>query len=126
MNHYPKSIIILGSGAVGTEFASMYNGFGTEVTIVEVLDRLLPAEDPEVSDELENQFENRGIRVMTSSMADPETLEKTDDGVKIRVSAVSAEEQEEEEEKAEEESTYGGETDPAESGEEGEEGEGET
>ena len=125
MNYYPQSIIILGSGAVGTEFASMYNGFGTEVTIVEVLDRLLPAEDPEVSAELEKQFENHGIRVLTSSMADPETIENTDDGVKIKISAVSEEEQEEEEQEADEESTYGGETDPAESGE-GDEGEGET
>ena len=125
MNYYPQSIIILGSGAVGTEFASMYNGFGTEVTIVEVLDRLLPAEDPEVSAELEKQFENHGIRVLTSSMADPETIENTDDGVKIKISAVSEEEQEEEEQEADEESTYGGETDPVESGE-SDEGESET
>jgi dihydrolipoyl dehydrogenase len=119
---YPNSVIVLGSGAVGVEFASMYADFGAEVTIVEVLDRLLPAEDPEISAELEKQFENRGIRVMTSSMADTESLEKTDDGVKIKVSPVSEEEQEEEEEEADEESTYGGEADPA--GEE--EGEGET
>jgi dihydrolipoamide dehydrogenase len=122
MDHYPKSVIMLGSGAVGTEFASMYNDFGTEVTIVEVLDRLLPAEDPEISAELEKQFENHGIRVMTGVMADTESLEKTDDGVKIKVSPVGEEEQEEEEEEADEESTYGGETDPV--GEE--EGEGET
>src|SRR5215217_3353329 len=120
MDHYPQSVIILGSGAVGTEFASMYADFGTEVTIVEVLDRLLPAEDPEVSAELEKQFENHGIRVMTGSMADAESLEKTDDGVKIKVSPVSEEEQEEEEEEADEESTYGGEADPAGGEEEGE------
>jgi dihydrolipoyl dehydrogenase len=46
---YPKSVIILGSGAVGVEFASMYNDFGSEVTIVEVLNRILPGEDPEIS-----------------------------------------------------------------------------
>jgi dihydrolipoamide dehydrogenase len=124
VGHYPKSVIILGSGAVGTEFASMYADFGTEVTIVEVLDRLLPAEDPEISAELEKQFENHGIRVMTGSMADTESLEKTDDGVKIKVSPVSQEEQEEEEEEADEESTYGGEADPAEEG--AAEGNGET
>ena len=107
---YPNSIIVLGSGAVGTEFVSMYRDFGTEVTIVEVLDRLLPTEDPEISDELRKQFENRGIRVMTSSMADTESLEKSDDGVKIKVTSVSQEEQEEE---ADEESTYGGEADAA-------------
>jgi dihydrolipoamide dehydrogenase len=110
---YPNSVIVLGSGAVGTEFASMYNDFGAEVTIVEVLDRLLPAEDPEISTELQKRFEERGIRVMTGTMADAESLEKTDDGVKITVSPVSEEEQEEEEEEADEESTYGGETDPA-------------
>jgi dihydrolipoamide dehydrogenase len=109
---YPNSVIVLGSGAVGTEFASMYSDFGAEVTIVEVLDRLLPAEDPEISAELQKRFEERGIRVMTGTMADPESLEKTDDGVKITVSPVSEEEQEEEEEEADEESTYGGEADP--------------
>jgi dihydrolipoamide dehydrogenase len=119
---YPDSVIVLGSGAVGVEFASMYADFGAEVTIVEVLDRLLPSEDPEISAELEKQFENRGIRVMMGSIADAKSLEKTDDGVKIKVSPVSEEEQEEEEEKADEESTYGGEADPV--GEE--EGEGET
>ena len=121
---YPNSVIVLGSGAVGTEFASMYNDFGAEVTIVEVLDRLLPAEDPDVSAELEKRFEERGIRVMTGSMADTESLEKTDDGVKIRVTPISQEEQEEAEEEADEEDTYGGEADPA--GQEGDEGEGET
>jgi dihydrolipoamide dehydrogenase len=84
---YPKSVIILGSGAVGVEFASMYNDFGTEVTIVEVVDRIVPSEDPELSAELQKSFENRGIRVMTGTMADPKSLEKTDDGVKIKVAA---------------------------------------
>jgi dihydrolipoyl dehydrogenase len=118
---YPNSVIVLGSGAVGVEFASMYNDFGSEVTIVEVLDRLVPSEDPEISEELEKQFEDHGIRVMTSSMADTESLEETEEGVKIKVSPVSEEEQEEEEEKADEESTYGGEADPA--GETADEGE---
>ena len=109
---YPKSVIILGSGAVGVEFASMYNDFGTEVTIVEVLDNIVPSEDPEISAELEKAFEKRGIRVMTGSMADPKSLEKTDDGVKITVAAADQGEKEEEKEKAEE-GSYGGETDPA-------------
>jgi dihydrolipoamide dehydrogenase len=117
---YPKSVIILGSGAVGVEFASMYNDFGTEVTIVEVLENIVPSEEPEISAELKKSFEKRGIRVMTGSMADTNSLEKTDDGVKIKVAPVSQEEQEEEEEKAEE-GTYGSETDPA--GETDEDGE---
>src|SRR5215207_4131475 len=80
-----ESVIILGSGAVGVEFASMYNDFGTEVTIVEILDRLVPLEDPEISDALKKEFEGRGITVLTSTKADPESLEKTDSGVKITV-----------------------------------------
>ena len=108
---YPKSVIILGSGAVGVEFASMYKDFGAEVTIVEVLDRLVPSEDPEISAELTRSFERRGIKILTGSMADPDSLEKTDDGVRIKISAVGQEEQEEEEEKVEE-GTYGDEPDP--------------
>jgi dihydrolipoamide dehydrogenase len=96
---YPESIIILGSGA--------------EVTIVEVLDKLVPGEDPEISEELRKRFEERGIRVMTGSMADTQSLEKTDDGVRIQVSPVGEEEQEEEDEEADKESTYGGEADAA-------------
>jgi dihydrolipoamide dehydrogenase len=92
---YPKSVIILGSGAVGVEFASMYNDFGTEVTIVEILDRLVPLEDPEISEALKKEFENRGITVLTSTQADPESLEKTDDGVKIQIASAGSSEQEE-------------------------------
>src|SRR5215208_3909270 len=110
-DHYPSSVIILGSGAVGVEFASMYKDFGAEVTIVEVLDRLVPSEDPEISAELTRSFERRGIKILTGSMADPDSLEKTDDGVRIKISAVGQEEQEEEEEKVEE-GTYGDEPDP--------------
>ncbi|CAN5825384.1 dihydrolipoyl dehydrogenase [soil metagenome] len=83
---YPSSVIILGSGAVGVEFASMYNDFGVEVTVVEMLDRIVPLEDPEISAELKKEFENRDIKLMTSILADPGSLEKTDDGVKITVS----------------------------------------
>src|SRR5215210_3298839 len=92
---YPGSVIILGSGAVGVEFASMYNDFGTEVTIVEILDRLVPLEDPEISAALKKEFEGRGITVLTSTQADPESLEKTDDGVKIQIASAGSSEQEE-------------------------------
>ena len=67
----PASVIVLGSGAVGVEFASMYRDFGTEVTVVELLDRIVPAEDPEVLAGLEKAFTNRGIRVLTGAQADP-------------------------------------------------------
>jgi dihydrolipoyl dehydrogenase len=89
---YAESIIILGSGAVGVEFASMYNDYGTEVTIVEILDRIVPLEDPEISEALEKEFENRGMRVLTSTKADPESLEKTDSGVRIKVEGEDGEE----------------------------------
>jgi dihydrolipoamide dehydrogenase len=106
---YPKSVIILGSGAVGVEFASMYHDFGTEVTIVEILDRLVPLEDPEISEALKKEFENRGITVLTSTQADPESLEKTDDGVKIQIASAGSSEQEETEGEG---GGYGGEDPP--------------
>ncbi|MBX6762224.1 MAG: dihydrolipoyl dehydrogenase [Rubrobacteraceae bacterium] len=81
----PSSIIILGSGAVGVEFASMFNDFGTEVTIVEVLERIVPLEDPEVSAQLQKEFEGRGIRVLAGTKADIGSLDKSGDGVKIKV-----------------------------------------
>jgi dihydrolipoamide dehydrogenase len=106
---YPKSVIILGSGAVGVEFASMYHDFGTEVTIVEILDRIVPLEDPEISEALKKEFEDRGMRVLTSTKADPESLEKTDDGVKIQVESAGSGEQEETEGEG---GSYGGEDAP--------------
>jgi dihydrolipoamide dehydrogenase len=63
----PKSMIVLGSGAIGVEFASFYRALGVEVTIVEFLPRLVPNEDPEVSKELRNQFSKRGIKLMLGS-----------------------------------------------------------
>src|SRR5215210_3843945 len=106
---YPKSVIILGSGAVGVEFASMYHDFGTEVTIVELLDRIVPLEDPEISEALEKEFEDRGIRVLTGTKADPESLEKTDSGIKITVAGAGSGEQEETEGEG---GSYGGEEAP--------------
>ena len=89
---YPESVIILGSGAVGVEFASMYHDFGTEVTIVEILDRIVPLEDPEICEALKKEFEGRGMKVLTSTKADPESLEKNDDGVKLKVEGEDGEE----------------------------------
>ncbi len=94
LDYIPDSIIILGSGAVGVEFASMYNDFGADVTVVEMLDRIVPLEDPEISAELQKEFENRDINVLTGILADPDSLEKTDDGIKIKVSAAGSEKDE--------------------------------
>jgi dihydrolipoamide dehydrogenase len=88
----PASVIVLGSGAVGVEFASLFNDFGTDVTLVELLNRTVPTEDAEISAELEKAFERRGIRVMTSTKANPSSLEKTEDGVKIKVEGEDGEE----------------------------------
>jgi len=63
----PKSIAIMGSGAVGVEFASIYKSYGSEVTVIELLPRLVPGEDEAVSTELERSFKKRGIKVMTGS-----------------------------------------------------------
>ncbi len=89
---YPKSVIVLGSGAVGIEFASMYNDFGAEVTVVELLDRIVPLEDPEISNELAKAFKNRGIKCLTGTKADPESLDTSGDGVKIKVESDKGEE----------------------------------
>ena len=63
----PKSMVILGSGAIGVEFASIFNQFGTDVTIVELLPRLVPNEDEAVSAELEKSFKKRKIKSFTST-----------------------------------------------------------
>ena len=63
----PKSIVIIGSGAIGVEFASFYNDMGVDVTLVEVMDRILPVEDPEISDFAQKSFIKQGIKIKTSS-----------------------------------------------------------
>lgn len=63
----PKSMVVVGSGAIGVEFAYLYNAMGTEVTIVEYLDRIVPVEDEEVSKALEKIYKKAGIKIMTSS-----------------------------------------------------------
>jgi dihydrolipoamide dehydrogenase len=63
----PKSVVILGSGAVGVEFASIFRRFGSDVTIVELLPRLVPIEDEAVSAELERSFKKQGIKVLTGT-----------------------------------------------------------
>ncbi len=77
----PKSLIVMGAGAVGVEFASVYSRFGAETTIVELMPRLLPIEDEEVSKELEKSFRKRGIKSQVDTKL--EKLEKTDTGVRL-------------------------------------------
>lgn len=63
----PKTMIIMGSGAIGTEFAYFYNAFGTKVTIVEYMDRIVPVEDEDISKELTRHFKKAGIDIKTSA-----------------------------------------------------------
>jgi dihydrolipoamide dehydrogenase len=77
----PKSLIVIGAGAVGMEFSSIFRSFGTEVTIVEFLPRVVPVEDEEISKELARLFKKRGIDVNTGARV--EKVEKTADGVKV-------------------------------------------
>lgn len=63
----PASLLVVGSGAIGVEFASFYRSLGAEVTLVEVIDRILPVEDPEVSAFAHKAFEKRGIKIFTGS-----------------------------------------------------------
>jgi dihydrolipoamide dehydrogenase len=67
LDRVPKSLAVLGAGAVGTEFASIFRSFGSEVTVVEMLDRVLPMEDEEVSKEVARQFRKRGITAWTGT-----------------------------------------------------------
>jgi dihydrolipoamide dehydrogenase len=79
----PKSIIVVGSGAIGTEFAYFYNSLGTKVTIVEFLPRIVPVEDEDVSKELEKSFKKQGITIMVNS--EVTGVDTSGNGVKAKV-----------------------------------------
>jgi dihydrolipoamide dehydrogenase len=81
LNAIPKSLIVIGSGAVGVEFASLYRSFGTEVTIIEMLPRVVPVEDEEVSKELLRSFKKKGINCFVNTKV--EKVDKTKNGVSI-------------------------------------------
>ena len=77
----PKSLVVIGSGAVGVEFGSIFKSFGSDVTILEFLPRMVPAEDEDVSKELARIFKKRGINIETGARV--EKVERTKDGVKV-------------------------------------------
>jgi dihydrolipoamide dehydrogenase len=85
MTDLPGSIVIVGAGAVGSEFASMFHDFGVGVTLLEYLPSIVPLEDRDVSKGLERSFARRGITVMTSARFDPASLVAGDDGIRLRV-----------------------------------------
>jgi dihydrolipoamide dehydrogenase len=81
LKEVPKSLIVMGAGAVGVEFASVYSRFGADTTIVELLPRLVPLEDEEVSKELEKSFRKRGLKSQVDTKL--EKLERTDNGLVV-------------------------------------------
>ena len=81
LNTQPKDITIVGSGAIGIEFAFFYNSMGSNVTIIEYLDRIVPFEDKEISKELEKNFKKKGINIFTSS--EVKNTKITNNGVEV-------------------------------------------
>ncbi|MGI4756197.1 MAG: dihydrolipoyl dehydrogenase [Janthinobacterium lividum] len=81
LDKMPKSLVVIGSGAVGVEFASVFNSFKVPVTIIEMADRVVPAEDIDVSKEFLRQYKKKGIVCHTSAKMDK--IEETADGVKV-------------------------------------------
>ena len=83
LKEIPKKLVIIGAGAIGVEFAYIYGEFGSQVTLIEMMDRLLPIEDEEVSQRLETIFKKRGIDIRTKHKT--EKLEPTANGVKATI-----------------------------------------
>ena len=84
-NQAPKRVAIVGAGAIGVEWASMYRDFGAEVTLIEYADRVVPLEDPEVGKELNRVFRKRGIAIHVGSTIDPESITKGEGEVSFTV-----------------------------------------
>src|SRR5207237_7382230 len=84
LTEVPKSMLVIGAGAVGCEFASIFSRFGTKTTIVEVLPQLLPIEDEEISKEFTRLFKKKGIEVLTDAKV--ESAQVSNAGVKVVVS----------------------------------------
>lgn len=86
----PKSMVVVGSGAIGSEFAYFYNSIGTQVTLVEFMPNIVPIEDEEVSKQLERSFKKSGMKVMTSSTV--ESVDTSGDMCKVTVKTKKGEE----------------------------------
>ncbi len=85
----PRSVIIIGSGAIGVEFATIWNSYGAEVTIVEMLPNLVPLEEPEIGQELEKAFKRRGIKIYTNHKV--EKVNQKTNGVEVILSGKDGE-----------------------------------
>jgi dihydrolipoamide dehydrogenase len=86
----PKSMVVIGSGAIGSEFAFFYHSLGTKVTLIELLPNVVPLEDEEISKTLERSFKKAGMRIMTSSTV--ESIDTTGDTCKVTVKTKKGEE----------------------------------
>jgi dihydrolipoamide dehydrogenase len=85
----PKSAVIIGAGAIGVEFATVWNSYGADVTIVEMLPRVVPTEDEEVSAELAKALTRRKIKILTGTKV--QSIEATENGVRVKVSGQGGE-----------------------------------
>lgn len=83
----PKSVTIIGAGAIGVEWASLYGDLGAEVQLVEFMDRIVPLEDPDVSKELARLFRKRGMAIHAGSTVDPASLQRTKTGIRHAIVA---------------------------------------
>jgi len=90
LDKQPEKLVVVGSGAIGIEFAYFYNSMGTDVTVVEYLPNIVPLEDEEVSKQLERTFKKSGIKVMTSS--EVTGVDTSGDGCKVTVKTKKGEE----------------------------------
>jgi dihydrolipoamide dehydrogenase len=90
LEQQPKKIVIVGSGAIGVEFAYFYNSMGTDVTIVEYMPRIVPVEDEDVSKQLERSFKKSGIKILTST--EVTAVDTSGDGVKAMIKSKKGEE----------------------------------
>lgn len=97
LEQIPKSLVIIGAGAVGVEFGSIFRSFGSEISIIEFLPRVVPNEDEDISKELERSFKKRGIGINVSAKV--EKVEKTKAGVKVTFTAPDGKKTEKEAEK---------------------------
>ncbi|PJH93831.1 dihydrolipoyl dehydrogenase [Bacillus sp. SN1] len=84
LEELPKSIIIVGGGVIGIEWASMLHDFGVKVTVIEYADRILPTEDQDISKEMESLLKKKGIQFVTGTKVLPDTMAKTSDDISIQ------------------------------------------
>ena len=83
MDKQPKSMVVVGSGAIGVEFAYFYNAIGTKVTVVEYLPKIVPNEDADISRQLEKSFKKSGVKVMTNAAV--ESVDTSGEGCKVHI-----------------------------------------